>query len=423
MQLPPRAQGAVPAAPTQRSYSTPRLPALLTDLKPEQCNAELSPQTQARILELRNAIEAGPSYNTFNDILQICRRAQTLRAQGSKEPFAQSFAMGPAPLCPDPQAPYKGGNCFATAELLKQRIEQDLQLKAYVVGYYAGRNTLVQWPSLTSDSEEENAELLEKLGYINHVDVAVPQRRPNGGPLRVLQIFCGLGSSPHHWQTLLAGADDQRLAMLRLVPRPDVLRWQAIEGSHRFYISDPTLGRVFGVKLLEGEAFISHRVAQTLTAGIATPPRVPLDASGEILRSFNFGALCRRQAMLDPDDEDEVVELAREWRNCRTFLEVVADLFGQPPQFAADVEDLLRHRQDILRQIVLEPAATMSLCMPALREALQVGGPLEYLIALWRLEATESVTRARAAMEEAAQKVRSHQQFLARMAYSGAKEA
>jgi hypothetical protein len=411
----PWAQSALPVATTA---------VRLTDLKPEQCNAPIPPRTRARILELRNDLEAGPSYNTFNDILHICRRAKTLQAQGSQEPFAQSFAMGPAPLEFRPQEPYRGGNCFASAEILKGQIEQHLQLKAYVVGYYAGPNTLVQWPSLTHDGEEENQQLLEKLQWLNHADVAVPQRHRGGGPLHVLHIMCGLGSSPNHWQELRAGVDDARIATLRLLPRPDVLRWQAIEGSHRFYISDPTCGRIFGVKLLEGEAFISHRAAETLAAGRGTRPHVPVNADGEIIRSFNFGALCRWQALLDTDDEEEVAGLAREWHNCRIFLDVVAELFGQPTQFAAEVEQLLVHHQDILRQIVLEPAATMSFCLPALREALDVSGPLESLISQWHLDTTgPALWRARSAMEEAAQKVRSGQKFSARMAYSDAKEA
>ena len=399
-------------------------PTLLTDLKPDQCNPALSATEQAHILRLRNAIEAGPSYNTFNDILEICRRAKVLRDEGIEDSFAKSWAMGPAALLRGPNHAYKGGNCFASAEVLKGSIEQKLGLKAYVVGYYAGRNTVAQWPSLTSDGEEENRQLLDLLGHINHMDVAVPHRSAQDMPLRVLHITCGLGSSPHYWQELCAGVDDDRIAMLRLVPRPDIVRWRALWGSHRFYISDRSQNHVFGVKLFEGEAFVSLKAAESLTAGRTTTPHLFVDTEGEITRSFNFGALCRRQAMLDTDDQDEVNELAEEWQNCRTFLNVVADLFGQPKPFAAEVEDLLRHHREILRHIVLEPALTVSSCMPALRGALDVGGPLEYLVALWGLEDSgRQLRRARRFMEEAAKKVRCGQEFVARMAYNDAQEA
>lgn len=392
--------------------ASPRHPPLrpISSLTYSQCNRELRDGARDKMVEMRNQMEMGYTYNTLLDLFTISDRAKTLAAQKHPAPFAAAYSMGPPIDVPSDLAAYTGGTCFALAPLLQRRIE-DMGFKAYVVGCYAGMNVLTKWPGLTSEVAEENEEALKRLGQINHADVIVPIRVSKKSPMRLLHIQCGLGPSEHHWQTLQMPCDKAKIDAFGLLPDPATLRWLGINGCLTHYVADPTGKASFGIDFLAGDLFVSHYTAKTLTFSMKN-------------RSFHFADLLRDEEFAELEGDAAQQEVAAGWEKARHYLATIARGFSQPPHFVDNVIYLMRHRKEVMSQLMLASARRLSACETERNEAMAARQPIETILLLWQLEpASDALSDARAALRDAAKLFHEDRAFSAALAYKKAETA
>lgn len=393
---------------------TPKRPPA-SSLTLSQCNRRVPEGAIRAMITLRNTMEEGCSYNTLQDLFTVCDRARILQRQAHPTPFAAAWSMGP-PVAPSPvQAgsvePFPGGTCLASAPYLQQRISQQLHFKCYVVGTHGGMNLLTKWPGLTHEQSDENLEALGRLGGINHTDVVVPIRLNKQAPLRLLHIQCGLGPSPHHWQLLQMPHDRDKIDALFLLSDVAALRWQSLAGCLTHYVSDPARNISFGVNLLSGDVFVSHRAAETMPGAMQG-------------RSFHFADLIRQEALAAFEGEAEQLEVAEGWSKARQYVATVAQGFAQAPTFTDHILFVMRHRDALLKELLLAPALTLSECQKAREEAMAVRQPVEALLTLWQIDLfSEPLTEARGHLRAAADHVRANLVFRAEFAYTNAAKA
>lgn len=416
----PMTAGTGPSAPRPPSPDDVRRPpaaATLATLTKEQCNTHLPVKTRRAIAALRNKLEAGPSYNTFNDIALICRRAQTLMAKGVDRPFEAAWNMGPPPVADD--GPYLGGNCFGTAVRLQSIIEKELGLKTCLISKKETSNVLSRWPSPIKEGPEDvHRGVVDMMGGHLHMDVAIPMLGPNQAICAFL-IQCGNGAKGG--TLTLNSANEHDAAQLRaehIVTGVNALRWQAIRAGWRVFILDQSTGGHLGIDLFSGTMYVDRSVPNAVSA--ANLPKLR-DISGGMSQMFSFGELVWRSSNLDDDDEVEVANNAHEWQMCRDFIGTLGQVFGQGETFTQDVEFLMRHYASFVEQVLVQPAAAMQYTYKNRQEAFFNGTPLEYLASQWGAVVVTHLKEPRELLKKAAQKVHIGEKVQAAWLYDDAK--